>query len=122
MRFGTRIATAFPHGGWRWIATLNILFLVLAWLVPVLWLARLAQPGALIPLHYNIHLGVDFAARWFVALWIPAFATIIFLANTTIGVRVRSVSNTLDHVLRASALLVAVLVLIAFFFILVANT
>ena len=121
MRWQPTMARVFPHGGWRWIIVGNGLLLALAWAVPFFWLAPRAEPGALIPLHYNVHLGVDYAARWFVALWIPAFATAVFAANTVIGMRVRSFSATLDHILRAGALTVAFLVLIAFFFILVAN-
>jgi len=103
------------------VAVLNLALIALAWAVPIFWLAPRAEPGALIPLHYNVHLGVDFAARWFVALWIPAFAMLVMVANTVLAVRVRSLSQTLDHLLRGSALLAALLVMVAFYFILVAN-
>ncbi len=121
MRWSANMGAWFPRGLWRWEAVLNVALIALAWAVPVFWLAPRAEPGALIPLHYNVHLGVDYAARWFVALWISAFATLVLITNTVFAVRVRSLSQTLDHLLRGSALLVAVFVVVAFYFILVAN-
>lgn len=62
-------------------ALFSILFLTFI-LVLLLWRLRPIVEGRdLIPLHYNVYVGVDRVGAWTRLLWIPGFGALVFFFN-----------------------------------------
>ena len=110
-----------PRGVTRLALGVGLLFLIPIWIIPF-WLLRDVVPaGELLPLHYNVYLGVDYAGPWYVSLFFPGFATIVLILNTVIAARLRKESKLLANTLVVSAMFVSILTLLALFFVLVLN-
>lgn len=110
-----------PRGERRLFFVLTFFVLVIAWTIPYWKLKNVVAPGALLPLHYNVHLGVDYAGPWYVSLFFPGFATVVLIVNTLLASWVRKQSKLLEYTLVISALCVALFTVLALFFVLVLN-
>ena len=110
-----------PRGAPRWAFIVALLVLIPIWVIPFWLLRDVVPPGELLPLHYNVYLGVDYAGPWYVSLFFPGFATIVLILNTVIATRLRKESKLLANTLVVSAMFVSILTLLALFFVLVLN-
>lgn len=110
-----------PRGWGRWLLLGGVLLLIPSWVIPFALLQHVVPAGELLPLHYNIHLGADFAARWYVSLFFPAFATFVLVLNTVLAARLRRTEKLLAMILTVSGTFVALFTLVALFFVLVLN-
>ena len=115
----TVLRRLFPRGAARVSAYVSLPFLIASWIVPF-W--RLSNLGDHIPLHYNVYFGVDYIGRWEYAIFLPAFATVAFIANFLVARAVRKESEALANTLTISAAGVSILILAGLFFILVINS
>ena len=87
MRFRSRkYVSTFQALPWRqplfFVAVgLSLLFLALI-LILLLWRLRPVVSGRdLIPLHYNVYVGVDRVGPWTRLLWIPGFGLLVLILN-----------------------------------------
>ncbi len=110
-----------PRGETRITLGLALLFLIPIWAIPFWLLRDVVAPGELLPLHYNVYLGVDYAGPWYASLFFPGFATVVLILNTVIAARLRKESKLLANTLTVSALFVSMFTLLALFFVLVLN-
>lgn len=105
----------------RVVLLIACVFLIPAWVIPFWLLKDIVAPGELLPLHYNVYLGVDFVSVWYTSLYFPGFATGVVLTNGVLAMRWRAQSPLLANILLFSALIISALVVLALFFVLVLN-
>ena len=110
-----------PRGEVRWLLGASVLLLIPLWVIPFLLLRDVVPVGELLPLHYNVHLGVDYVGPWWVSLYFPGFATVMLIVNTLLSARLRKDSKLLSNILSVATLFVTSFTLLAIFFVLVLN-
>ena len=82
----------------------------------------MGEPGALVPLHYNIFLGIDYIGRWQFGLFLPGIATLVLIVNTFLAQVERKRVPVLTGMLTVSSALVSLLALAGVFFVLLLNS
>ena len=121
MRARNVLQSLAPRGETRWLIGTSLALLIPLWVIPFVMLRNVVPVGELLPLHYNVHLGVDYVGPWWVSLYFPGFATFVLILNTVLAARLRKESKLLANILSVSTLFVAVFTLLALFFVLVLN-
>ncbi|PIR47385.1 hypothetical protein COV06_03845 [Candidatus Uhrbacteria bacterium CG10_big_fil_rev_8_21_14_0_10_50_16] len=110
-----------PRKERRLVFLLSLLVLLVTWVIPLWFLRDVVPSGELLPLHYNVHLGVDYAGPWYASLFFPAFATIVLIVNTGLAIWMRKYSPLLANTLSVAALFIGLFTALALFFVLVLN-
>lgn len=121
MRVRNLFQSLAPRGETRWLVGASLVLLVPLWVIPFALLRNVVPAGELLPLHYNVHLGVDYVGPWWGSLYFPGFATFVLILNTLLAAQLRKESKLLANILSVATLFVAVFTLLASFFVLVLN-
>lgn len=122
--FFLRGLTIFFHDRKIFFPLILSLFLCLA-LSIILWSRMprtLSQDVTLLPLHYNIHFGVDYTGQWFEIFAVPAGGFVIFLINAVIIWFVYSDGMILSYFLSGASLFSSLTAFVAGVLILLINT
>lgn len=84
-------------------------------------LMPIIQPQMVVPLHYNIHFGVDLFGAWWRVFLHPLFALVILLVNTVFAVAMAKRDIVLSYFLMTMAMCVTVVFTVASFFVYLLN-
>jgi hypothetical protein len=76
-------------------------------------LFRIEKIDGLIPLHYNIYLGIDYVGAWYKLFTIPTIGLIILLLNLSISVFIYFKDKLVAHILIFSALFVQIILFLS---------
>lgn len=99
----------------------SVLFLALSVLLPLWRLFPEITQYVAIPLHYNIHSGVDLFGKWQRIFTIPIISGIILVLNTLIAVALWKKEKVLSYFFIAVATLCQVLAFVAMIFVVLLN-
>ncbi|MBU1126469.1 MAG: hypothetical protein ABH826_05105 [Patescibacteria group bacterium] len=97
------------------------LFLALMTLLPAWQLLPDIKEAGTIPLHYNIHFGVDSFGVWWRVFMIPVSGAVILIVNFLLAVAFWKRERVLSKFLAATAMLVQFLLFISMIFVVLFN-
>lgn len=100
---------------------ISLLFLGLCVFLPAWQLLPDIKDAGTIPLHYNIHFGVDAFGLWWHVFFIPIIGAAILIFNYFIALLYWKKEKVLSYLLVATALLVQFFLLLAMIFVVLFN-
>lgn len=103
------------------VGAISLIFLGFSFILPVWRLFPDIQDKVAIPLHYNIHFGVDLFGTWQRIFMVPIVGSVIFLVNYIIAILFWRKEKVLSYFLGATVLFSEILALVAIIFIVLLN-
>jgi hypothetical protein len=101
---------------------LALLFNLAAWLLLIAKFNQILTPGTkTVPLHYNIHLGIDLQGAWWHSLYMPMAGLIFLTINHLLTLSLFHKKNILGYFLSATNLFLQIIILSASVFTLLLN-
>ncbi len=76
-------------------------------------LFRIQKVDGLIPLHYNIYLGIDYMGAWYKLFTIPAIGLTILALNLALSVFIYFKDKLIAHILLFSALFAQIILFLS---------
>lgn len=89
----------------------NILINIFIWVN----LLKVQKVDGLIPLHYNIYLGIDYMGEWYKIFMIPIFGLVVLLFNLFLSSLIYFNDKFITYILLSVSLLVQVILFLASF-------
>lgn len=90
---------------------LNILVNVIIWIN----LLKVQKVDGLIPLHYNIYLGIDYMGEWYKIFMLPTFGLVVLFFNLFLSSLIYFKDKFIPYILLFISLLVQIILLLASF-------
>jgi hypothetical protein len=100
------------------------IFIVSLFINLITWinLLRIQKIDGLIPLHYNIYLGIDYVGAWYKLFTIPTIGLIILILNLFLSIFIYFKDKLIAHILIFSVLFVQIILFLASLSIVWINT
>ncbi len=105
----------------RYSSAIAILFLLATILLPLWRLFPDIYGRPVVPLHYNIHYGVDWTGAWWQIFLLPAMSIVFFILNVGIAVYFVRRNPLLTGVALCSTIVLSVLLFAAMVFVVSLN-
>jgi len=102
-----------------WLGSLAVLLLSILLIVWQLFPDVMDQLG--VPLHYNIHSGVDLFGVWWRIFTIPFFGAVILLLNVGISIMIWNKEHTLSYLFSSVMLVSEIILFVAMIFVVLLN-
>lgn len=100
---------------------LSLISLAFSVLLPIWRLFPDIQEQPAIPLHYNIHFGVDSLGPWWKMFLYPAFGALVLIVNTILAMTIFEKDRVLRNLLLMTSIAVNVVIAIAMVFVVLVN-
>ncbi len=101
----------------RWVSLISILSWLVTIVLPSVRVLPLIYGKTAVPLHYNIHIGVDTVGPWWQIYFVPAVGLLIILINLVLARYTWTRENVLAYVAAAATLLLQLVLMTAMMFI-----
>ncbi len=105
----------------RYAFIVSALFVLLAAALPAWKVLPLSYGSEVVPIHYNIHYGVDKTGPWWRLFTLPAFALIVLVLNAVLSTTLWKHDHVLARYVAGMTVVVAGLAFIAMIFVVLLN-
>lgn len=100
---------------------ISFLFIVLTAILPIWQLLPDIQKKMAIPLHYNIHFGVDLFGPWWQIFRLPIISFVILMINSVIGIATWKKEPVLSYFLFTASAIISLLLFVSMIFVVLIN-